>query len=52
MTRSKPISMKKLYQWAAGFLAQGYEGIEGDYKHEEKRIILDFLNYVWEHRND
>lgn len=58
--RSKQISMKKLYEWAGGFMNEknselatpenAYEIIQK--AKEDMSLLNDFLRYVWDHRND
>lgn len=60
MTRSKPISMKKLYQWAGMFLMMRYgeEVTEENFSKidakakKELAYLNEYIKYVWEHRND
>ena len=56
MTRSKPISMKKLYQWASDYAQKVivYDKKKGDEpeKYEEYKLLIGFLKYIWEVRND
>ena len=63
MTRSKPISMKKLYKWVRAFLIDRYSYIDNGNKvtsttahiakaNKEMSFLNDFLRFVWEHRND
>jgi hypothetical protein len=53
MKYSKPISMKKLHQWAEEYAHDKNWPEKPVEKYKEDLMFLtDFFRYVWEHRND